>query len=163
MRRNILLTFVVITLISCSSKASMVDINAYSNTTTNPVVKYFEAGTYNVTPIGIDDGGTYNAWTAWTDKHAWLSTYSLSSDEFPKYTVGSGTYETPLIALDNAVGTSFTLQSSGNVNFFISDSYYSDNSGGMSLEVSLVPVPGAALLGLLGLGTAGIKLRNKYV
>lgn len=45
--------------------AGIVNIDARTNSTTNPVVMFFDAGTYEVTPIGVSDGGTYNAWNPW--------------------------------------------------------------------------------------------------
>ena len=150
------------------ANAEIININARTNTTTNPVVEFFTAGTYDVTPIGVADGGAYNAWNAWgyvsLPSAGWVNPYSLSSIEFSAYTVGDWVrYSTDLLALSNAVDTSFTLASDGNVNFFITDSPYCDNIGGISLDVNPVPVPGAVWLlgsGLVGLGVARIK-RNK--
>ena len=141
--------------------AAIVNINAKTNTTTNPVVMQFNAGTYDVTPIGIADGGAYNAWNAWIGGSfppsyaGWLNWYSLSSDEFDAYTVTDNTiYSTDLLALSYALGTSFTLTSAGDVNFFITDNPYWDNVGGISLDVNPVPIPPALLL--LGSGLVGI-------
>ncbi len=59
----------------------IVNINARTNTTTNPVVISFDAGTYDVVPIGISDGGAFNAWNAWSggpnppSKAGWLNSY----------------------------------------------------------------------------------------
>lgn len=68
-----------------------------------------------------------------------------------------GRYSTPTLALLNALSTTFTLTATSIVKFFIRDQPYRDNVGGMSLNVSEVPVPAAAflfapaLLGFLGL------------
>ena len=57
----------------------------------------------------------------------------------------------------NAVGATFTLLSDATVKFFINDAQAGDNIGGMSLNVSAVPIPAAAflfapaLLGFMGL------------
>lgn len=150
--------------------AAIVDINAKTNTTTNPVIMFFDAGTYDVTPIGVADGGEYNAWNAWIggsnppSNAGWLNSYSLSSDEFPAYTVSDNTtrYSTDLLALSNALGTSFTLSSAGNVNFFITDSAYWDNVGGISLDVNPVPIPAAFwLLGTGFIGIVGLRAKRK--
>ena len=149
--------------------AATININARTNTTTNPAVVYFTAGTYDVTPIGVADGGAYNAWNAWgvvnLPSNGWLNAYSLSSIEFSAYTVGDGVkYATDLLALSNATVTSFTLAADRNVNFFISDNPYSDNIGGISLDVNPVPVPGTVWLlgsGLFGISVARIRKNKK--
>ena len=151
------------------ASAAIIDLNARTTTTTNPVIIHFSAGTYDVTPIGVADGGAYNAWNAWgfvsLPSNGWLNKYSLSSSEFPAYTVGQGTpYATDLIALSNAVGTTFTLTSDGDVNFFITDNPYSDNIGGISLSITAVPEPNAILLvssGIAALGVTRVSRRKK--
>ena len=93
--------------------AATININARTNTITNPIVEYFTAGTYEVTPIGVADGGAHNAWNAWGSVSlpdmGWINQYSLSSNEFSAYTVHDGViYATDLLALDNAVIAQFT-------------------------------------------------------
>ena len=77
-------------------------------------------------------------------------------------------YEDELLALAGAVPSTFTVSVAGNVGFYLSDSAgdgLADNSGGISLDISLVnpvPVPPAVWLfgsGLLGL--VGVARRNK--
>lgn len=151
--------FVITLLLVCfagMANGAIVNINAVSNTTTNPVVLHLDAGTYEVVPIGVADGGAYNSWNAWgyvgLPDRGWINNYSLSSDEFEAYTISDGgRYATDLIALENAQSTSFTLTSAGDVSFFITDRPYSDNLGGMSLDVNAVPVPGAVLCLFSGL------------
>lgn len=149
--------------------ALTIDIDSLNNTYDNPITQNFEAGIYEVTVIGIVDGGEYNAWNAWggntSGNRGWLNAYRISSDQFDDIAMGDGIrYEDPLGALDNAVNVTFSLASAGSVNFFINDSYYSDNIGGISLDVSPVPEPATILLlgvGLLGLGVHGRKKLKK--
>ncbi len=151
------------------ANAAIINLNALSNTTTNPVSLSLTAGTYNITPIGTADGGDYNAWNAWGHTSGcdssgancitgWLNRYSLSSSEFAPVTYSDGNkYQTPLLALANAIDSSFTLTIDTTVDFFITDDPYWDNEGGMSLRVDPVPVPtaiwlfGSGLIGLLGI------------
>ena len=149
------------------ARASIININSRTNTTTNPVIEFFNAGTYEITPIGVADGGAYNAWNAWgyvsLPHSGWLNDYSLSSSEFSAFTIKDGVrHATDMLALSNAISTSFTLASDDNVNFFITDNRgYSDNVGGISLSVDPVPIPGAVWL--LGSGLIGlVGFRKKF-
>ena len=155
------------TLFSDDAECSIININARYNTPANPIVEYLTAGTYDVTPIGVADGGLYNSWNAWgfvsLPSAGWLHRYDLSSIEFSAYSVGDFTlYSTDLLALSNADGTRFTLAADGNVNFFITDSVYYDNIGGVSLSVGAVPIPAPALLLCSGLfALLGLRKRIK--
>lgn len=133
--------------------AAIVDINAKTNSASNPVVLSLGPGTYTVTPIGVADGGLFNAWNAWDggccppSYAGWINDYSLSSSEFSGYTMSDHTiYSSDLLALANAVSTSFSLSSVVDVNFYIVDDPYFDNLGGMSLNVSAVPIPASIWL-----------------
>ncbi len=139
--------------------ALTINIDALVNTTANPVTEFLTAGTYNVTMIGIADQGDFDAWNAWggntSGNMGWLNSYRISSDQFDTISMGDGIrYKDPLEALDNALATSFTLAADGLVNFYIADSNYRDNIGGISLNVAPTPEPGTIVL--LGLGLAGI-------
>lgn len=160
--------------------ATIIDIDSYANGVSDPVIVYFEAGTYDITPIGIADGGAYNAWNPWgyvdmSKNIGWRNMYRFSIDNFG-YKLGDYViYETDLLALENALGTSFTLASGNNVTFFINDDIYIDNIGGISLNISkrdlvledlasnAVPEPATMLLfglGLVGLAGIGRKLNK---
>ena len=157
------------------ANALTIDIDSQANGIANPVEVYFEAGTYDITPIGIADGGAYNAWNPWgivnLPTQGWMNTYRLSSIGNFEYVVTDYVrYETDLLALANALSTSFTLASGNNVNFFILDMFPQDNIGGISLEISkrdlasnAVPEPATMLLlgfGLVGLAGIGRKLKK---
>jgi hypothetical protein len=61
----------------------------------------------------------------------------------------SHTYTLDFLGLGNAV------------TFQINDFYASNDSGNLNVKIyALVPVPGAVLIGMLGLGVAGLKLRR---
>ena len=54
--------------INCTNTAyaDIININSRTNNLSNPVQVYLDAGTYIVEPIGVNDGGTYDAWSAWS-------------------------------------------------------------------------------------------------
>lgn len=151
---------------------SVVNINAYSDQVrhwtgfsdlNNGYKLDLNAGTYTVTPIR----GQYTAW--YNGNGGWLSIYDLYSPAFGYMEVLS-TYD-PIykywfpnadLAFAAANPTSFTLSTAASVYFGVADSYYGDNSSGMSLLVSGSPVPIPAAAWLLGSGLIGlIGLRRK--
>jgi hypothetical protein len=170
-RRYIAPLLTVILIFSIGSvKAAVLNINAVSNNTLNPVNVFFDAGTYVLNPIGTVDGGTFNAFSAGPGTGgrvgSWKWQYSFSSAEFGRIDVNFGPFQlTEMDAFATAVSASFTLTQGANVEFFIADGpngyeYSGDNFGGISL--STVPVPAAAWLfgsGLIGL--IGIARRKK--
>ncbi|MCJ8279060.1 MAG: PEP-CTERM sorting domain-containing protein, partial [Rivularia sp. ALOHA_DT_140] len=130
-------------------------------------------------PRGIKEG--YDAWNAWGRNRVsgcdangeecskgWLNGFSISSDDFTKKIPNVSPYATPLIALQNALNTTFTLTSDSTVNFFFRDTNYRDNFGGVSLKLSsvqAVPEP-ASVLGLLAVGSiavSGLKRKKQAV
>ena len=158
----------VISLLFCgSANAQIVDIHALINTVSNPVSIFLQAGAYDITVVGIAGGGLYDAWHPWGSTvgcdasgtncaQGWSNSYHVESTEFAPFqpTGVNGHWETPAIALAHAVDSSFVLLNDVFVEFSISDSFYSDNLGGMSLSVTGVPLPagfGLLLLGIVGL------------
>jgi hypothetical protein len=69
-----------------------------------------------------------------------------------------------VVAIGLLAGHTYTLDFLGlgnAVTFQINDFYASNDSGNLNVKIyALVPVPGAVLIGMLGLGVAGLKLRR---
>ena len=60
--------FVFIALISSSANAQtqIINIDATLDNKSKPIKVFLEKGIYSVEPIGIVDGGTFNAWNPWS-------------------------------------------------------------------------------------------------
>ena len=131
-----------------SDSVTIVNIDA---TNKDPVVKFFKAGTYEVSVIGKSEGGRYNAWSRWqkTENYGefstgWLNTYTIDSPQFKKINIDDPdhplpyeTEEAALAAAKTRGSFTFTLNSDGEVKFHLEDeeNKYSDNRQGMSLAV----------------------------
>lgn len=172
-----LIAVAIFLVLPVTGQATIIDINARNNNTQNPVVVFFEAGTYDLQPIGVEDGGAYNAFSFHNgDDGSWRWQYSLSSSELGTIDVHwlgpEGYFETEMIAFANAVSYSFTLTTGADISFYIYDgpggyAWSGDNTGGLSLYVNphspSVPEPATMLLigtGLLGLVGLRRKFRN---
>lgn len=152
--KNMFILLGLLILTPFSANAAVVNLNALTTTTANPVELNLTAGTYTVTPFE----GNYTSWNAWGPTagcdnnganctRGWINNYSINTPELGTFLLSDGgRYATPELALINALSTTFTLLSDATVKFFISDAPYTDNVGGMSLNVSQVPVPAAAFL-----------------
>ena len=113
-----------------------------------PVRVTCDPGDYLVEPIGPADGGLYTARNAWNGNvrgcdaggascdEGWLHNYRVEPDQFTTIEVGTDAYSTPEKALANAVTTTFTLSSRGEVAFSAPDSFHDDNVGGVSLRLT---------------------------
>lgn len=163
---------------SFNVSAAIVNINSITDNESNPVSISLDAGTYEVTPIGVADGGSYNAWNAWNGGQVigcdsngancgagWFHWYYFSSSEFGEISNWDGViYANSSLALANSISTSFTLTSSAIVNFYVKDGTNGDlawdNTGGISLNVgSPVPIPPTLYLFISGL--VGLVAINK--
>jgi len=156
MKKNLFLGFLIV--LFCLggigiANAVIVNINSVTNHDGNPVSIFFNAGTYDVTPIGVDNGGAFNAWNAWSYvagcdsngencSYGWLNRYYIYSSEFGEMLLTDhNRYANQSLALSNAISTSFTLTNDATVDFYIWDgdngSESWDNSGGISLDIKM--------------------------
>ena len=153
----------------------IVDLNARDNDTSNPISLNLSAGTYKVDYIGINDGGKYDAWNGWGDgvtsfcngngegcQKGWINSYRISFEGFSDMFSSPSVYSNPIQAMQNAVDTSFTLKSNTEVNFFISDSVYGDNVGGVSLRISSQSIPEpSSVLSLFAIGAVSLSIYQR--
>ena len=154
-------------IVSFNASATIINIDAINNNTLNPVSIFFDAGTHVLNPIGISNGGDYDALSAHRGiNNTWLWRYSILSSEIGVIDVNFSHpfSETEMDAFATAVSTSFTLTSGDFVNFYIHDGpngheWSADNVGGISL--SSVPIPPAVwLLGSGLIYLAGLARRK---
>ena len=65
MKKSCILVGISVFLFVNLAAATIINIDARSKSSANPVEIFLEAGTYNVEPIGIAAGGLYDSWIAW--------------------------------------------------------------------------------------------------
>jgi hypothetical protein len=173
MKRLFLLGLLV--LAPMTVNAAVVDLTAKNINNLNAVELNLAAGTYNVNPFA----GTFTAWNAWGKttgcdvagencSKGWINSYSIETPETGVMLITDhARYSTSELALLNSISSTFTLLADATVKFFINDSYFKDNIGGMSLNVmnvSEVPVPAAALLFAPALlGFMGLRRKAKNI
>jgi hypothetical protein len=146
----------------------LININAQTNCASNPIQVSLDAGIYLIEPIGVNDGGSYDAWNAWGDRASctnsdgcrytypttvdgWINNYVIASPNIDAITIGDtpkdpkaqthiydefDVYPDASSALTAAQSVLFSLTEAGTVEFFLTDSPCSDNSGGISLKLS---------------------------
>lgn len=152
--------------------AAVVDLTAKNTNNLNAVELNLAAGTYNVNAFA----GTFTSWNAWGTttgcnaagancSKGWINSYSIETPETGVMLITDGVrYSTSQLALLNSISATFTLLSDATVKLFINDSNFKDNVGGMSLNVSAVPIPAAALLFAPALlGFMGLRRKAKNI
>jgi len=154
--------------------------NSFANwTVTDGTVDLIGNGFYDFLPgngLYVDlDGSTYNAGIMTTTTSLSLDpgTYTLSFDLAGNHRNGatetvSVKVEVGLFSKTYSLGRydpfttfteTFTVLTAGNYNLSF-EGTGGDNIGMLLDNVSVVPVPAAVILGILGLGVVGIKLRK---
>lgn len=137
-----------------SAQAAIIDID--STTANNGVDLTLDAGTYDVTFVD----GLYKAWNPWgrvrgcasdgTDcTNGWITSANVSSTDLGTIAFGrTGKYASADQALLEAASLTLTIAQRQTLTFFIGDSQFGDNTGGVSLAVNeaAVPLPAAGLL-----------------
>lgn len=169
-----------------AANAVIIDLNSLTNDISNPVTisGISASSVIDITPVGIGGGGLYDAWNAWGGavvgcngggencSQGWIHNWSFFVDADTSVISGRATtvYATPGQALA-AAGSRLGITGISSISFFIPDSFYADNIGGVSLNIEIsrpvrVPEPGGlALFGaafaLLGLTRRRISSRTK--
>ena len=145
-----------------SANATTINLNAITDAANSAQSLALQAGTYTITP-------TTDAYTAYSlhlgRANSWVWAYEYSSSEIGVIQVGRPpiTCGVPGTCFDNAndaftaqaEASTFTLTSDSTVDFYICDgsdcfSTAGDNVGGLSLELTSVPIPAALWLFVSG-------------
>lgn len=163
---NKILGLILAIMFSSTAHSAIINLDAETG---DKVTLNLEAGVYEVTVIGITGGGDYDAWNAWGQVNCdqqgicvkgFVNNYAITVPNlFTKKIFSDGKrYQTAALALQNAINTSFRLTSTSQVEFWINDSNYSDNYGGISLQVK-VPTP--AVFSLLLIVLSGLMIARR--
>jgi hypothetical protein len=142
----------------------------------HPQGVFFDAGTYTLTPVAPPTpGADYTAYNFWPGG-PWSAAYTIGLQSPQQVSVSTygpvdfggascywigpaQDYGSAQDAFAQAVSSSFTITSAQTVYFGVGDSYYGDNAGGISIQVT--PTPEPATLLLLGLGGVLLRERNR--
>jgi hypothetical protein len=133
------------------------------------VERLLPAGEYLVSSVGRADGAAFE-YDAWNYAGGWLNQYFVHTSAGTTFrgTLNPGAgwhiFGTPGEALATAKATFSPLRlvvpTTQTVQFGIADSFYGDNSAGISLNVAAIPEPESYALMLAGLGLIGLARRR---
>jgi hypothetical protein len=127
-----------------------------------PLEVMFDAGSYTVTPVTSSTAGALYTAYNFGGGYGWGTGYGIALSQDDRQYYGSGSYATAEEAFAHAVSASFSLANRQTVFFGVLDSYYGDNSGGVSLNITAVPEPEIYAMFISGLGLLGFMAwRNK--
>ena len=137
----------------------------------NGVERLLGPGSYLVEYRGRADGSAYE-YDAWNYRDGWSNQYFVWTADATYWRgtlndAGTGwfSFDTAEQALNTAKATfvpvELSLASTQTVRFGVADSFYGDNSAGISLHVLAVPEPAAWMLLLAGLGLVGVRLARR--
>lgn len=159
--------------------AQVINLDAQTTTTAAPYTQLLGAGTYQVFDVGPADaaGALFEAWNPWgagtgaggCDTGGTNCAYGWYRRWYMDFGAGatgnnSGFFSSPALALAGAKTDdpiSFTLLAPTTVSFWIADSPYYDNAGGVSLSIAAVPEPETWALMMAGLGLLGFAARRR--
>lgn len=188
----LLSTFIFVYSLSIIGQAQATTINLDAHThiigtgvSSNPYQMTFDAGDYQIFPIGISDGGQFNAYSPWSfnsgdcltnpscipgEGTGYMYRFGVNNGSEllidPALTWDGLVYASSIDALQNAKSSGeyyITLTQTTTLDFFIPTGFpLNDNRGGISLTVNPVPVPATILL--FGTSLAGLvsyRIRRK--
>ena len=131
-------------LLGAPVQAQLINLDAVTHTEQNPVTVMLAAGDWQISPVGMAEGGLYDAWAYQAGVPCtWINTYLMDSPETGRLRGSDDiAYCTAGEALANAVSLSFSLSQATQVSLFFADSFAADNTGGMSLWLTALNVDG---------------------
>ncbi len=133
-------------------------------TTATGWLHFYTVSSPNLTSVKVDGMSLSPVLTPPTSPN--LDTFFEVSLSNTQYRAGDGfVYQDASSAFNNAVSSMFTLSAPGDVEFWFWDrgaGFLSDNVGGVSLNVSTVPIPSSLFLFATGLVSVVVwRLKNK--
>ena len=151
--------------------STVVNVPGTTNPSVNPVTIQLDAGTYTVTIVEPPyPGAIYTAYSFYSYGGLWSTnlTITLAASPYTQLFINpDGIWSDPNTAFQNSQSGSFTITTSELVNLGVADSYYGDNTGGVSVLLdgnpTSTPIPAAAYLlgsGLLGLVAVRKKMQK---